>query len=60
VAKVDHYSPNNINGLIAKANYFYWLHNLPKSALLDQRTAKLAARARGRANARAPWGECSC
>jgi CHAT domain-containing protein len=42
LAKISHSHSNNIKGLIAKANYFYWLHNLPKSTPLYQRAEELA------------------
>src|SRR5579875_1216985 len=37
LAKIGHSHPNNIKGILAKANYFYWLHNFPKSTPLYQR-----------------------
>jgi CHAT domain-containing protein len=45
LAKLGHSNPNNINGLIAKANYFYWLHNLPQSTPLYRRAEQLAEQA---------------
>lgn len=42
LAKVGRSQPNNVKGLLAKANYFYWLHNLPKSTPLYQRAGQLA------------------
>jgi CHAT domain-containing protein len=34
--------PDNLQSLLAKANYFYWLHNLPKSTPLYERAEELA------------------
>lgn len=45
LAKIGHSHPNNIKGLLAKANYFYWLHNLPKSTPLYERAEQLAKQA---------------
>jgi hypothetical protein len=42
LAKLGHSHPNDIKGLIARANYFYWLHNLPKSTPLYERAEQLA------------------
>jgi CHAT domain-containing protein len=36
---------NDIQGLLAKANYFYWLHNLPKATPLYERAELLATQA---------------
>ncbi len=43
LAKVGHSHPNSVKALIAKANYFYWLHNLSKSTPLYERAEELAA-----------------
>lgn len=45
LAKVGHSHPKSIKGLLAKANYFYWLHNLPRSTPLYQRAEQLATQA---------------
>lgn len=45
LAKVGHSNPNDIKGILSKGNYFYWLHNLPKSTPLYQRAEQLAAQA---------------
>jgi CHAT domain-containing protein len=42
LVKFGHSQPNTVKGLIAKANYFYWLHNLPKSTPLYERAEELA------------------
>jgi len=34
--------PNDVPGLLAKANYFYWLHNLPKATPLYERAEAMA------------------
>jgi CHAT domain-containing protein len=34
--------PNDVHGLLAKANYFYWLHSLPKATPLYERAEELA------------------
>jgi len=36
------YDTNNLQNLLAKANYFYWLHNLPKAKPLYERAEELA------------------
>jgi CHAT domain-containing protein len=36
---------DNLHGLLAKANYFYWLHNLPKATPLYERAELLATQA---------------
>jgi hypothetical protein len=36
---------NDLDGILAKANYFYWLHNLPKSTPLYDRAEELATKA---------------
>lgn len=38
-------SSSNLQSLLAKANYFYWLHNLPKAAPLYERANEMATRA---------------
>lgn len=35
--------PNDPKQVLAKANYFYWLHNLPKSTPLYERAEELAS-----------------
>ena len=37
--------PNDLQGLLAKANYFYWLHNLPQATPLYERAELLATQA---------------
>lgn len=37
--------PNDVHGLLAKANYFYWLHNLPNATPLYERAELLATQA---------------
>lgn len=37
--------PNDVHGLLAKANYFYWLHNLPQATPLYERAELLATQA---------------
>jgi hypothetical protein len=41
---------NDAKQLLASANYFYWLHNLPKSAPLYQRAEEIFAQNHGERN----------
>lgn len=45
LAKIGHSHPNSIKGVLAKANHFYWPHNLPKSTPLYERAEQLATQA---------------
>lgn len=38
----NHSQPNDVHGLLAQANYFYWLHNLPKATPFYERAEAMA------------------